>query len=161
MKNNNTHEFFMNIALKEAKKALKIGEVPIGAIVVDENNKIIGKGYNKAEKTGCQTAHAEIIAIKQACKKKGNWRLEGCTIYVTLEPCLMCFGLIALSRMKSIFYGAKSPLFGAGLDNMSNFPVYNKELFSISNLNTAESIFLLQQFFKERRKKGPDNGASF
>jgi tRNA(adenine34) deaminase len=105
------HVFFMSKALQQAQVALSLGEVPVGAIVVDEAGTIIGRGHNKVERHDCQVAHAEVFAIKQASKKRG-WRLDGCAIYVTLEPCLMCFGLIQQSRCTELYFGATSPLYG-------------------------------------------------
>lgn len=102
----------MLCALKEAKKALLLDEVPIGAIIV-KDAKIIAKGHNLREKTKNPLDHAEMIAIKKAAKKLGDWRLEGCTIYVTIEPCPMCAGAILLSRIDKIVYGAKDEKGGA------------------------------------------------
>ena len=143
----------MNLAIKQAQEALKMNEVPVGAILIDEKEEVIAKGYNKIEGLGCQTAHAEVIAIEKACKKRGDWRLDGCRVYVTLEPCLMCLGLIQLSRIEAIFYGAKSQLFGVGLDNGVGFPVYKKDLFIQGGIKATESIGLLQDFFKDKRNK--------
>jgi len=92
MKKNN--EYFMSKALLQAKIALKKGEVPIGAVLVDSSGNILSRGHNLVETKGMQTAHAEMLAIERACKKQGDWRLDDCMLYVTLEPCLMCFGLI-------------------------------------------------------------------
>jgi tRNA(adenine34) deaminase len=148
--------FFMNKALKQAEVALKRGEVPVGAVVVDPNGKILGRGYNRIESTGCQVAHAESIAIQKACKKIGDWRLDGCFLYVTLEPCLMCLGLIQLSRLKGVVFGAKSEFLGAGLNrNMEgdSYKVYKKDLEIKSGLKEKESTDILKQFFKSVRKK--------
>jgi tRNA(adenine34) deaminase len=89
------------------------GEVPVGAVVVDEHGVIIGRGYNLMESKGTQQAHAELRALAAAAKKRGGWRLDGCTLYVTLEPCAMCLGCALLSRVSTIVYGASSPQFGA------------------------------------------------
>ena len=97
-------EYFMNLALKEAKIALKLGEVPVGCVIV-KNGEVISKAHNEKEKQHDVTAHAEILAIKKAEKKLGNWRLDGCKIYVTLEPCLMCTGAIIQSRISEICVG--------------------------------------------------------
>lgn len=99
-------ENFMQLALREANKAFKRGEVPIGAVVV-RDGKVVSKAFNNREKTKCAINHAEILAIKKACKKLGDWRLENCEIYVTLEPCLMCYGAILNSRIKKLVFGAK------------------------------------------------------
>ncbi len=99
-----TDEYFMNIALKEAKKALKLREVPVGAVIV-KNNKIISKAYNLRESKTITTQHAEILAIEKACKKLKNWRLLDCIIYVTMFPCPMCASAINQSRINKIVYG--------------------------------------------------------
>ena len=101
------NEYFMKKAFKEAEKAYKKGEVPVGAVIV-KNGKIIGKGYNKKEKTKNALMHAELIAIKNACKKNKDWRLNDCVMYVTLEPCLMCMGAIVESRITNIYCGVKN-----------------------------------------------------
>ncbi len=98
-------EKYMEIAIKEAKKAMKLGEIPVGAVVVYKN-KVIGKGYNKKEKTKNSLMHAEILAINNACKSMKDWRLNECEIYVTMEPCIMCMGAILESRIKTVYYGA-------------------------------------------------------
>jgi len=145
-------EIFMDCALAQAKIALDDNEVPVGAVVVDGNDSIIAQARNKTEGLHCQAAHAEVLAIKQACAKRGDWRLNDCMLYVTLEPCLMCFGLIGLSRIKGIVYGATSPLFGCGLDNKDAFPVYKKDLLIRGGYKREQCVALLQQFFQGRRK---------
>ena len=99
--------YYMNLAYKEALKALAIDEVPVGAIIV-KDNKIISKAYNKKESLKDPTAHAEMLAIKKACKKLNTWHLDDCIMYVTLEPCAMCAGALIQSRIKKVVYGAKS-----------------------------------------------------
>jgi tRNA(adenine34) deaminase len=142
---------YMTVALKQAERAFRKDEVPIGAIVVGKDGKIIGRGYNSMEKIKCQTGHAEVIAIKKACKNIGDWRLDGCTVYVTLEPCTMCFGLIQLSRIKRLVYGAKSPLFGFG---DTNFGATKKSKFEVEEgVKIEESKALLQRFFDGIRKR--------
>src|SRR5690625_1120994 len=103
----------MSLAIEEAKKAEKIGEVPIGAIIV-QNNEVIAKGYNIRETTQTTLSHAELMAIEQANKKIGSWRLEDCTLYVTIEPCPMCAGAIVQSRIKRVVFGAIDPKSGCG-----------------------------------------------
>ena len=142
----------MKKALSQAKKALARDEVPIGALVVNENGIIIGRGYNKMETIGCQTGHAELIAIKKACKKRGDWRLDNCTLYVTLEPCLMCFGLAQLSRIKRIVFATQSPLFGFGFKKSKNLPLLKKDLLLHEGVLKEEAVKLLQMFFKKIRK---------
>jgi tRNA(adenine34) deaminase len=153
IKNNDcNHECFMRVALKQANKAYGLDEVPIGAIIVDPNGKIIGRGYNLTETKKTQLAHAELNAIKQATKKIGDWRLDGCTIYITLEPCCMCFYAIALSRCATIVYGASSPLFGFALDSTGGDRIYKKHIEKIvSGVCREESANLLKSFFKGQR----------
>ena len=137
----------------QARVSLAKDEVPVGAIIVDKNGQIIARGHNTMEGSGCQTGHAEVHATQRACKKRGDWRLDDCTIYVTLEPCLMCFGLINLSRYKRLVYGATSPLFGAGLDKKEAFPLYKRGLKIEGGVCSEESAALLKEFFKHRRTK--------
>lgn len=149
------HKKYMFMALRQAQKAYDNDEVPIGAIVVDQHGKVIGRGYNKMEKIKCQTGHAEVVAIQKACKKIGDWRLDGCHLYVTLEPCVMCFGLIQLSRLKSVVFGAKSPLFGFGHEKYKkSLPIVKKDLAILEGVEKEKCIKLLQKFFKTVRKKG-------
>lgn len=103
---------FMNKALKEAEKAKAIGEIPIGAVIVKEN-RIVGYGHNMTNISKDPTAHAEILAIRDAAKNIGGWRLSGCSLYVTMEPCTMCAGAIVLARIEKIYIGAEDPKSGA------------------------------------------------
>jgi len=105
---------FMEIALDEARKAYKKGEVPIGAVII-KGNKVIAKAHNLRERKNNALAHAEVLAIDKACKKLHNWRLSGCEMYVTLEPCTMCMGAIINSRIDKVYYGA--PLENKGLNH--------------------------------------------
>jgi len=142
----------MQKALLQANLAFKKGEVPVGAVIVDSDGQILARGYNKIEKNGCQLAHAEVLAIKKACKKIGGWRLDGCWMFVTLEPCLMCFGLMKLSRLKGVVFGAKSSLFGAGLD-FNQLPTFYKKNFKIiGGVLEKESVGVLKCFFKKARE---------
>ena len=104
---------YMQLAIDKAKEAEKQGEVPIGAVVVDPTGKIIGTGYNRRELDEDSTQHAEMIAIKEACKNLGMWRLIDCSLFVTLEPCPMCAGAIINSRIKDVYFGALDPKAGA------------------------------------------------
>lgn len=154
------HEKYMLAALKQAQKALRNNEVPIGAVVVDGEGRIIGRGYNKMEKTKCQTGHAEVIAIQKACKKINDWRLSNCWLYVTLEPCSMCFGLIRLSRLQGVVFGTLSPLFGFGYENYKkNLPLVDKNLAVLEGVKKEDCVQLLQNFFKTIRKKKDDDEA--
>ena len=145
--------YFMKKALLQAKNAYKIDEVPVGAVVVDADGAIIGRGYNQVEKQHTQAAHAEAIAISAAGRKKGDWRLNGCWLYVTLEPCAMCMNLALLSRLDGIVFGARSPLFGYQLDNDLSFQLYKLgALLVVTRVCAEEAAMLLKDFF--RRKRG-------
>jgi len=117
-------EKFMLEALKEADKSAALDEVPVGAVIV-KNNRVIARGHNLREKTNDPTSHAEIVAIRKACKKLNSWRLEDCTMYVTIEPCSMCAGTLLWTRIKRIVYGAKDPKGGAICSSFSLFQVKN------------------------------------
>lgn len=142
----------MQLALQQAKKALTKNEVPIGAVVVDKAGNVIAKAFNKVESCNSQTEHAEILAIRSAGKKLSDWRLNDCTLYVTLEPCNMCMSAILLSRISKVVYGADSPIFGYKLDNNKNFEIYNSPILIKSGVCSEEAAQLLKMFFKEKRK---------
>lgn len=147
-------EKFMKEAIKLAKKAEMLDEVPIGCIIV-KDDVIISRGYNLREKKQLSTAHAEIIAIEKACKKLGTWRLEDCTLYVTLEPCPMCSGAILQSRIKEVVYGAKDPK-GGCLDScmkMYEVPGFNHYPKVYGGILEEECASLLKTFFKQKREK--------
>ncbi len=145
-------EKYMLEAIIEAKKAAELGEVPIGAVVV-YNDKIISRGFNKKESSKIATEHAEIVAINSACKKIGDWRLSNCTIYVTVEPCLMCCGAILQSRIKRLVYGVNNTKFGyvesiaKTLDSSKN----NHKVEITSGILEKECKELIQQFFIQKR----------
>jgi len=147
------HERNMRKAIAQARVALRRGEVPIGAVLVDAHGKVLARAYNKIEKDQCQCSHAECLAIRKACKKIEGWRLNDCWLYVTLEPCLMCLGLIQLSRLKGVVFGGKSPLFGA-VGEIEKKPSYAKDLEIHGGVLENECVKLLQQFFGSVRKKG-------
>lgn len=145
-------EEFMKLALKEAKKALLINEIPIGCIIVDENNQIIAKTHNIKYKNHDASAHAEILAIRKAGKKRNDWRLDGCTMYVTVEPCLMCASCILQSRISRLVFGLREEESG-GFG--SKYDILEKEIFNFDvkkDVLADESKQLLQGFFKNRRK---------
>ena len=143
---------YMLAAIKEAHKAAVIDEVPIGCVIV-KDNKIIARGHNLRETKQLSTAHAEVIAIQKACKKVGSWRLEGCTLYVTLEPCPMCSGSILLSRMERVVYGAKDPKGGCieSCMHMYEQPGFNHYPEVTSGVMEEECAQLLKDFFKQKR----------
>ena len=108
-----THEEYMRLALDEGRLALATGDVPVGCIIVDSDGNVIGRGHNRREADHSALAHAEVEAIRQACQAIGSWRLHGCTMYVTLEPCPMCAGAIINARISTLVYGAREPLSGS------------------------------------------------
>ena len=142
----------MKAALKQAEKALAIGEVPIGAVIV-ENGRIIGRGYNRRNTDHTTLAHAEITAIRKANRKVGDWRLEGCTLYVTLEPCQMCAGALVQSRIDRVVIGAPSYKSGCGgtLLNILQNEEFNHQVEMTTGVMQEECTQILQKFFKELR----------
>lgn len=146
------HQHYMQAAIQEAKQAAAIGEVPIGAVIVKEG-QIIGRGHNLRETTDDPTAHAEIIAIREAAKHLGDWRLENCALYVTLEPCPMCAGAILQSRVDLCIYGTPDPKAGC-VDTFMNLlqdQRFNHQTEVISGICQQTCAQLLQQFFRELR----------
>lgn len=142
----------MQQALEQAKMATDSGEIPVGAIVVSPYGEVLGSGRNLVETYHCQIHHAEVCAIDEACKKLQTWHLDGCTLYVTLEPCMMCISLIALSRIERVVYGAESPFFGYHLDKEGVLSLYTKQIKNItSGVLGNEATALLKDFFKHKR----------
>lgn len=147
------HAWYMEHALAAAREAMAANEVPIGAIVVDERGDIIARAVNSMELDCSQGSHAEIKALGIAGKKRGNWRLEGCTLYVTLEPCAMCMYACLLSRVSCVIYGAESNLYGYHLDNALLLQVYKKDALTVVKGVCADKAQeLLRCFFQQRRK---------
>lgn len=145
---------YMDEALKLAKRAFQNDEVPIGAVVVDEQGAILARAYNKVESQHTQAAHAELIALTKAAKRRSDWRLDGCWLFVTLEPCSMCMGLIKLSRISGVVFAASSPLFGYRLDNNDGSRVYKRDALLVTHgLREQDASQLLQKFFKKKREK--------
>lgn len=155
--------FYMKEAINEAKKAEELGEVPIGAIIVWKN-EIIARGHNLRETTQNAVTHAEMLAIQEACKKVGSWRLEETTLYVTLEPCPMCAGAILQSRIPRIVYGAKDPKAGCvhSLYHLLQDERLNHQCEVTDGILEDECGQLLTNFFKQLRlqKKNKKNGIS-
>ena len=144
-------EYYMKLAIEEAKKAQKLGEVPIGAIIV-KNNEVIASAHNLRETAQLPTAHAEHIAIERASKVLGSWRLEGCTLYVTLEPCVMCAGAIVMPK---VVYGATDPKGGCSgsLMNLLEESQFNHRAEIVKGVLEQECGDLLRNFFRELRLK--------
>lgn len=152
--NMNIDEKYMSIAIKEAKKAEALDEVPVGCVIV-QDNKIIAKGHNLREQKLDPTMHAEIVAIRKACKKNKSWRLEGSTIYVTIEPCAMCAGTILWSRCARIVYGATDPKGGAIESSLHLFESKNinhhPEI--VGGVLKEECAQIIKEYFKNKRKQ--------
>ena len=151
-------EKFMKAALKEAQKAYLIDEVPIGCVIVKED-KIIARGYNRRNIDKNTLAHAELTAIRKASKKTGDWRLEECTMYVTLEPCQMCAGAIVQSRMKKVVIGAMNPKAGCAgsVLNLLQVPKFNHQVELECVILEEECAEMLREFFAELRRKKKEN----
>jgi len=149
------HQKYLQVAITEARKAFAKNEVPIGAVIVDGKGEIIGRGYNQtnAKKDGLR--HAELVALKQAQKKLGDWRLTGSKIYVTLEPCLMCLGAIGNARIKEIYYVLVDSLFGSIESKLTNKQVKKMfpklECFKLPDDGTVAG--LMKKFFQDLRKR--------
>ena len=142
---------YMQKALVLAQQAYDLGEVPIGALVVSSTGEILGQGFNQSEIKKCQDEHAEMNAIRAACQQQGDWRLQGCTLYVTLEPCFMCFGCIDLSRIERLVYAAESPLFGYHQARESLLDIAKHLKNVTSGICKEEAECLLKRFFKQKR----------
>ncbi len=147
-------EKYMKEALRQAKKAYAIGEVPIGCVIVYEG-KIIGRGYNRRTTDKNTLAHAELMAIKKAGKKMDDWRLEDCTMYVTLEPCQMCSGAIVQSRMKKVVIGCMNPKAGCAgsILNLLQMEAFNHQVEIEIGVLGEECSNLMKTFFRELREK--------
>ena len=145
-------EKYMKAALAQAKKALALGEVPIGCVVVYQD-RIIGRGYNRRNTDKNTLAHAEITAINKASKKIGDWRLEDCTLYVTLEPCQMCAGAIVQARIPKVVMGCMNPKAGCAgsILNILNVPEFNHQVESVRGILEADCSNMLKVFFKDLR----------
>lgn len=146
-------EYYMHRALELAAKAAALGEVPVGAVLVNAEGEIIGRGFNQCISQQDATAHAEIQAIRDACKITSNYRLNNCVLYVTLEPCAMCIGAIINARIKTLYYGAKEPRTGviASVCNLPAQPWFNHQLEVKSGLLKSFAKKLLEDFFQAKR----------
>lgn len=149
-----SHQYWMEYALSLAETAAYLDEVPIGAIIV-KNDRIISTGFNLKEKKNLVTSHAEINAIENACKSLNSWRLNDCTLYVTLEPCLMCSGAIYQSRIETVVYGTKDPKGGAlgSLYEINQDERLNHRFEVIPNILQESCSQLLKDFFQKKRKQ--------
>ena len=147
------NEAMMGEALAEARLAVAHDDVPVGAVVVDADGRIVGRGRNRREVDGDPTAHAEVVAIREAAEALGTWRLDGCTLYVTLEPCTMCAGAIVQSRIATLVYGADDAKAGAvvSLFDTVRDPRLPHTPAVVREVLAEESSTLLRDFFAERR----------
>lgn len=148
---------YMRAALREAKKAYELGEVPIGCVIVYQD-KIIGRGYNRRNTDKSTLAHAEISAIRKASKKIGDWRLEECTMYVTLEPCQMCAGAIVQARITNVVMGCMNAKAGCAgsVYNILQEPKFNHQVNVVRGIMEEECSEILKDFFKSLRKKNKE-----
>jgi tRNA(adenine34) deaminase len=152
-------ERFMREALKEARRAADKGEVPVGAVVVHDG-QIIGRGHYLRERLGDPTAHAEMLAIREAALEQGGWRLNGCTLYVTMEPCPMCAGAAILGRLQRLVYGAPDPKAGAAgscLDILS-LTCFNHQVAVLGGVCAEACAGIVQHFFRRLRQSGENEG---
>ncbi len=149
------HEHFMKLALEEAEQASREDEVPIAAVIVYED-RVIARAHNQREQLRDPTAHAEMIAITQAAEARGSWRLDGCTLYVTLEPCPMCAGAIVQARIPTVVYGATDPKAGAvhTLYNLLDDPRLNHRCLIVSGVLAEACGEILSRFFQQQRRLG-------
>jgi tRNA(Arg) A34 adenosine deaminase TadA len=149
------HDFLMRAALEQARLARAAGEVPIGAIVLLDE-AIVGRGFNQPISSGDPTAHAEIVAIRQAAREAGNYRLTGATLVVTIEPCLMCVGALVHARIATLVFGAAEPRTGAVTSTVNgvDLPGHNHRVEVVAGVREADCRELMQSFFVARRKSG-------
>ena len=149
-----THEKFMREAIRQAKKAYALDEVPIGCVIV-QDGKIIARGYNRRNTDKNTLSHAELIAIRKAAKKTGDWRLEGCTMYITLEPCQMCAGAMVQARLTEAVIGSMNPKAGCAgsVLNILEMPQFNHQVQVTRGVLETECSEMLSRFFRELREK--------
>jgi tRNA(adenine34) deaminase len=147
---------FMRIALAEARTAALHGDVPVGAVVVDARGNEVARGHNRREADADPVAHAEVVAIRRAAESLGTWRLEGCTLFVTLEPCAMCAGALVNARIARLVYGARDPKAGAveTLFRIADDPRLNHRVFISGGVLAEDAAALLTGFFGELRARG-------
>lgn len=150
------HEEFMVLALKEARVAYEEGEVPVGAVLVSADGRVLAQAHNRPIAACDPTAHAEILVLREAARATGNYRLPGTFLYVTLEPCPMCLGAILQSRVGVLVFGARDPKSGAagGVVDLTNVPVFNHYVRTVPGVMALKCAELLRSFFRERRRAG-------
>lgn len=143
--------YFMEQAYKQALKAFDQDEVPIGAVLVDKQGVVLARGYNKVEQQYTQLAHAELSVIKKANKKIKEFRLQGATLYVTVQPCMMCLGALYLSRVSRVVYGVESLKFGMSFDKAIESGIYKNLEMKLEYMEYKKAREVLQLFFKKKR----------
>ena len=150
----NDDKYYMRLALAEAENALVLGEVPIGAVLIDDKGGVVVQAHNMRETWKDATAHAEVIAIREAGKKLGHWRLSDCTLYVTVEPCPMCAGALVMGRLRRVVYGVPDAKAGAveSLFNIPGHPALNHQVQVTTGILEDECAAVLKRFFASRRK---------
>ena len=149
-----TDEKYMKEAIRQARKAWKLAEVPIGCVIVKED-RIIARGYNRRNTDKNTLAHAELLAIRKASRAVGDWRLEDCTMYITLEPCQMCAGAIVQARISRVVIGSRNPKAGCAgsILNLLNVPEFNHQVELTEGILEAECSVMLSDFFRELRER--------
>ena len=145
-------EYYMRQALALASEAAAAGEVPVGCVIIDGAGTVLGAGRNRREETRCVSGHAEMEALEQACKARGDWRLDDCTAYVTLEPCPMCAGAMINARLGTLVYGAREPQFGSAASILNLFEeAYPGRTAIFGGVLADESAALMKEFFEKKR----------
>jgi len=145
-------EYYMRLALDLAREAADAGEVPVGCVIVDGDGNVLAGGRNRREETRGISGHAEMEALEQASRKRGDWRMEDCTLYVTLEPCPMCAGAMINARLGTLVYGAREPLFGSAISILNLFEErYPGHTAIYGGVLAEESAALLKDFFEKKR----------
>ena len=153
------HDFYMRCAIELAREAATDGEAPVGCVIIDSGGLIVGRGRNRRERDKNATAHAELEAISDACKTIGDWRLSGCSLYVTLEPCPMCAGAVIMSRISKVFFGARDELTGSCGSVVNLFmEAYGQSVQVTGGILEGECSALLSGFFMELRDGGNHPG---
>ena len=149
------HDALMGLALEEAAAAFAHGDVPIGAVVVGRDGEVIARRHNERELGGDPTAHAEILALRDAAAHLGGWRLEGCTLVSTIEPCPMCAGAALAARITTVVFGAADPKAGAlgSLYNLGADPRLNHDMAIVPGIRAAEAAALIRRFFTDHRSR--------
>jgi tRNA(Arg) A34 adenosine deaminase TadA len=147
------HDHFMGLALEQARKAYSCSEVPVGAVLVDDEGQVLGSAHNASITLCDPTAHGEILALRQASAVMQNYRLPGTTLYVTLEPCVMCLGAMLHARVQQLIYGTPDPKAGAAgsVMDLTSVPVFNHHIRVTSGVRARECSDLLKRFFGQRR----------